>query len=216
MCYCVMVSRKTIHPKTVIESLKKDRQKGFSIHELMDKYNLPKTTIWHHVHTVELSTEQKARLLSRQGGSHVRYVARTKKAKQYALKLLCSKNRELVLLVAMLYWAEGHKKAFVFTNTDEKMLLLYLRFLFEIIDVAKEDVLVLVRTSDPIIPIKAQAHWAETLALPQRSIKINHDNKQNRTKTQYGICRITVAKSSFYLKVMTSLVEIAQEEALST
>ena len=42
MLYFVM-SGKIRHPKALIDSLKIDRQKGLSIHELMSKYKLSKT-----------------------------------------------------------------------------------------------------------------------------------------------------------------------------
>jgi hypothetical protein len=180
----------------------------------MDKYGLPKTTVWHHTHAIVLSEEQKTRLRSRQGGSHVKYLAEIVKARDCALKLLCSKDRELVMLVAMLYWAEGHKKAFVFTNTDEKMLSLYLKFIYEVMNIPQKSVSILIRTSDPITPIKAQIYWAKALSIPKINLSVNHDNKQNRTKTRYGICRIMVAKSSFYLKVMNGLIETIQEDIL--
>ena len=203
------------HPKALINALKIDRQNGLSIHELMSKYGLSKTTVWHHIHTVKLSKELQLILKKRQGGSHNKYLLEVDRSNLIANKLLLGKNRELVIAATMLYWAEGHKKAFVFTNTDLKMLLLFQRFLYEVLEISPQSISVLIRTSDPIIPKVAQNYWAKVLLLPLKNLTIGHDNVQNKTRTKYGICRVMVAKSSFYLKVVLSLIELIQNEQLA-
>lgn len=209
------MSGKVRHPKALIESLKGDRLMGLSIHELMSKYNLPKTTVWHHIHEVKLSYEKKQILTSRQGGSHNKFLRQIDESLVIAKQLLVSTNRELVIAAAMLYWAEGHKKAFVFTNTDIKMLLIFQKFLYEVLEIPTSSVSVLVRTSDPIVPKKALEYWSEALSLPLKNFVKSHDNQQNKTRTKYGICRVMVAKSSFYLKVMLSLIKLIQDEQLA-
>ena len=209
------MSGKIRHSKVLIHNLKIDREKGLSIHELMNKYNLPKTTVWHHIHAIKLTKELEQTLRKRQGGSHNKYLVSIEKSVTVARELLEGKDREFIVAVSMLYWAEGHKKAFVFTNTDVKMLLLYQRFLYTILNIPPNNVSVLVRTSDPIIPYNAKKYWSKELALPLKSLTISHDNKQNKTRTTYGICRVMVAKSSFYLKVVKSLIELIQTEQLA-
>lgn len=203
------------HPKSVINASKTDRQNGLSIQELMNKYSLSKTTVWHHIHTVKLSDEYQQILKKRQGGSHNKFLLEVERSKLIANELLISKNRELVIAATMLYWAEGHKKSFVFTNTDLKMLLLFQRFLYEVLEISPNSISVLIRTSDPIFPKVAQKYWAKSLSLPIKSLTIGHDNVQNKTRTQYGICRVMVAKSSFYLKVVLSLIDLIQNEQLA-
>ena len=213
MVYSVMAGN-IRHPKILIDSLKTDRQNGLSIHELMSKYSLSKTTVWHHIHTVKLSEEQQQILKKRQGGSHNKYVLEVERSKLIAKELLFGKNRELVIATTMLYWAEGHKKAFVFTNTDLKMLLLHQRFLYDVLKISPNAISILIRTSDPIIPKIAHQYWSKALSLPLKNLTISHDNVQNKTRTKYGICRVMVAKSSFYLKVVLSLIELIQDEQL--
>lgn len=200
------------HPKSLIDALKIDRQNGLSIHELMSKYNLSKTTVWHHIHTIKLSEDLQQILKRRQGGSHNKFLLEVEHSKLLAKQLLLGQNRELVIAAAMLYWAEGHKKAFVFTNTDIKMLLIFRKFLIDVLEISISSISVLIRTSDPIVPNNAQKYWSNALLLPTKNLTVNHDNVQNRTKTKYGICRVMVAKSSFYLKVMHSLIELIQNE----
>ena len=142
--------------------------------------------------------------------SDLRKLSRILDAERIAATFLSGEDRELVMSVSMLYWAEGHKKSFVFTNTDDQMLKLYVQFLNKILGVKREDYRVLIRTSDPIVPDSALLHWSKTLNLPSSAFKINHDNIQNRTKTKFGICRIMVVKSNYYHKIMLSLIKQTQ------
>ncbi len=205
--------KKRLSP-SVIEVIKNDRLLGLSIPQLVEKYSIPKTTIWHHVHDVELPEDIRREILSKQGGSLKRKLNRILEAEIKASTLLRGKDRELVVAVSMLYWAEGHKKSFVFTNTDDLMLRLYIKFLFEVLVVSKEDCRILIRTADPITPDAAINYWSNALDLPKSTFKVNHDNIQNRTKTQFGICRIMVVKSNYYHKIMLSLVKQVQSSLL--
>ncbi len=207
--------KKKRHSKDLINSVKLRRQQGSTIEELMVLFHLPKTTVWHHIRGVELSEEISKALRSRKGGSHKRREKAILRAQEVAKELLCSENRELVIAVTMLYWAEGHKNAFIFTNTDVTMLRLYLRFLYKVFEISKKEVYVMVRTSDPISPSESIAFWSKKLDLPEYLISNNHNNIQNKTKTKFGICRVMVAKSSFYHKVMTSLIWHVQEDLLA-
>jgi hypothetical protein len=198
------------YPKELIDQIKRDRFVGLSIPDLVDKYEMPKTTVWHHVHAIKLSDALQASLSSRKGGSHQRKIRRENEAEKFAMKLLLSSRRELVIAATMLYWAEGHKKSFVFTNTDPQMLRLFMNFITTVLDVDESRCTVLIRTSDSIIPARAIQYWSKILELPDSAFKVNHDNIQNRTKTEFGICRIVVTKSEFLHKIVLSLVRQLQ------
>ena len=202
------------HSPLTIKSVRSDRLLGFTIPQLVEKYSIPKTTIWHHIHDIKLPENLKKEILSRQGGSTKRKLNRIFDAENEASNLLRGKDREFVVAVAMLYWAEGHKKSFVFTNTDDKMLNLYIIFLKKILGINEENYRVLIRISDPIVPSSAIDYWSKTLKLPRSAFKVNHDNIQNRTKTEFGICRIMVVKSNYYHKIMLSLIKQAQVSLL--
>jgi hypothetical protein len=189
------------------------RKKGKTIPELMDILHMPKTTIWHYVREVKLSDEIARRLRSQKGGTHKRKLQAWKDADLFAQQLLEKKSSNFVRAVVMLYWAEGHKKDFIFTNTDLKMLQVYMVFLLEIMDIPKNAVRVMVRTSDPIEVHKALLFWSKNLNLPLKNFISSHTNL-NKTKTTWGICRIMVSRSSFYHKVMISLITRVQEELL--
>lgn len=206
--------KKRRHPNTVIESLRRDRLAGSTIPELVQKYTIPKTTVWHNVRDIKLPEEVRKEILSRRGGSAKRKLVRITDAEMAASNLLRSTQREFAVAVAMLYWAEGHKKSFVFTNTDENMLKLYIRFLKSIFNIVPKDFRILIRTADPIVPKEALLYWSKTLDLPRSAFKVNHDSIQNRTKSSFGICRVMVVKSNYYHKIMLSLVRQIQADLL--
>ncbi len=197
-----------------IETLMLLRKNGKTITELVELTGIPKTTVWHHVHALVLDDKIMATLRARRGGSRVRKTKDLNKAEQVAFEIRHGENSVLSKLIAMLYWAEGHKKEFVFTNTDPDMLRIYICFLHTVLNIDYRDITVLVRTSDPISPEKALSYWAKTLHLSKTAIRNNHNNTQNKTKTTYGICRIMVKKSSFYHKVIMSLVSQIKDETL--
>jgi len=205
---------KTRYNKKLIKLVQKDRRLGLSILDLVKKYNIPKTTIWYHIKDVKLTPEVKNKILSNQGGSKKKKIEEEKRAEQNARQLLVSLNRELIVAAAMLYWAEGHKKSFVFTNSDSKMLILYIKFLKNVLLVKNNDISVLVRISDPITEEKVMSFWPKILRLPHSVFSINYDNIQNKTKTDFGICRVMVKKSSYYHKIMKSIIDLLQREFL--
>lgn len=196
-----------------INSLISLRKEGKTIPELMEIFQMPKTSIWHHVHGLKLDTDIAQRLRSKKGGTHRRNVQAWKDSEIFAKQLLTEESADFIKAVTMLYWAEGHKKDFIFTNTDIKMLQVYVIFLLDILKVTKSCVKIMVRTSDPINSKEALAFWSKNLKLPLSCFVSNHTSL-NRTKTTYGICRVMVLKSSFYHKVMISLITLVQEKLL--
>ena len=201
------------YTEEIIHNLHSLRKQGKTIPELIEIFKMPKTTIWHHIHALKLSDEISQKLRSQKGGTHKRNIQAWKDSNAFARQLLMEKSANFVRSVAMLYWAEGHKKDFIFTNTDIQMLKVYLIFLQDILNVSKSSIKIMVRTSDPIDSKVALAFWSKNLKLPLSSFVSNHTHL-NKTKTSYGICRVMVSKSSFYHKVMISLITIVQEELL--
>jgi len=184
------------------------RRAGKSIPQIADICGSPKTTIWHHVHDIVLDDKKLSEIRSRQGGSVARKIEAWNAAKKEAdLLLLDKENRELIIAVAMLYWAEGNKRSFVFTNTDADMLRMYIRFLIKVLKIAKNDIKILIRISDPINPQVATKYWKNELKIKVENINIDHNNKNNKTKTLHGICRLYVVKSGYQFKLIQCIIE---------
>lgn len=204
----------TRHSAQVITQVKKLRKNGMSIPEIMLATGLSKTTIWHHVQQITLSEVMLKKIRSKQGGSKKRYIEAVARARLQSAVLLSSRYREICLLCAMLYWAEGSKRELVFTNTDVSMVNLYLKFIREILLVPESDIGLLIRISDPIVPTVAQKYWSNNTRVSLKRVTISKDNIQNKTKTTYGICRINVKKNSYYLKIIQCIIDAVKKDML--
>ncbi len=198
------------HALETILALKSDREQGLSIPQLMNKYSLPKTTIWHHVKGVVLTKRARALARSNQGGSKLRSQQSWDQAETKAILLLKNFDESIIwpILFSALYWSEGTKKSgFVFTNTDEFMIRVFLKILRKHLRIKNGDLDILIRTCTPMNPLECRRHWSVVTDIPHTDIKINHNNEQNRSKTRYGICRITLKKGGFNLKLMHCLIQ---------
>jgi len=203
----ILVMRKYSH-KT-IESLKKDRVNGLSIPKLMAKYNMPKTSIWHHVSNIILHDDIKQKIRSEQGGSKARkekYEKEAKKKAQLLLKNIDIKNSDLLIFIG-LYWSEGSKDSFVFTNTDIDILNVFIKISQKVFNINKDELTALIRITNKMNADDCIKYWQSVLGLPKKNIHANISIKHNKTKTDYGICRITLKKGGYRLKVVNALIK---------
>ena len=199
-----------VHAVSLRAQVRVYRAQGFSISQIMRRYALPKTTVWHYIQGVLLSPEQKKKIRSNQGGSVLRSNLERERAREEAQKLL-GKNpiiHSLPLILASLYWGEGTKKGgFTFTNTDAQMIRVVLQALRQLFGITNRRIRLLIRTCIPMDPEQCKEYWHRATKVPLSNININHDDKQNKSKTQYGMCRMSVSKGGYYLKVTDCLIE---------
>ncbi len=205
------------HSKRIIEGLKQDRLRGLSISQLMEKYALAKTTIWHHIHDIKVPKDKMAEIRSRQGGSKERKEKEIERAQKHAQILLADMDEDIVWLPFMigLYWGEGTKGAFVFTNTDEDMLRIFMKFLYKYLSMTSDDIDVWVRINSKLKnSTKVRRHWADVIGVPLSQVKINLDSRHNLYRTKYGICRVYLKKGSYQLKLMHCLINTFARKTL--
>lgn len=198
------------HTSVVINALKRDRKSGASISDLVQKYKLAKTTIWYHIQGVEMPVELARVLKARQGGSAKRSKKCWEDASTRARSIL--KDVDILtawpILFAALYWSEGTKKSgFVFTNTDACMVKVFLKILREKLLINDNDLDILIRTSGTMKPHTCRLYWSKVTDISKEFIRINHNDIQNKSKTNYGICRITLRKGGEKLKIIHCLIE---------
>ncbi len=127
------------------------RKQGLSYKEILTKMKVSKSTLSIWLREVELTKEQKARLLNK--SERIRYEVAKKKVRARLTKtkeiinesrkeaIILSKNNDLFLLGIALYWAEGAKngvESVKFANSDPKMILLIMRWFREVCKVPEE------------------------------------------------------------------------------
>jgi hypothetical protein len=204
--------------QATIEGLKKERETGVTIPELVIKYELSKGTIWHHVKNIELGKEARSRIQARRGGSRVRSEKHWQMAREEAATILSNFKEELSwpAILASLYWAEGTKRSgFVFTNTDERMIRVFMKIMREHLQVHDDHFDILIRTCTPMDPLKCRKYWSKILNLPLKNVRINHNNVHNKSKTTYGMCRITLRRGAHRLKLVNCLIEQITDKMLA-
>ncbi|OGJ05059.1 hypothetical protein A2456_02085 [Candidatus Nomurabacteria bacterium RIFOXYC2_FULL_36_19] len=195
-----------IHTKEKIKKLKLLRQKGYSINDLVTKLQIPKTTVWHHIHKVKVSSKFLSLIKSRQGGSKKRKELKLIEAKVRSINLLKSDDRESILIFAMLYWAEGTKKAFQFINSDGRMIVLWLNILRNIIGVSNDKITPVMRIYTGMNRKVCLSYWSKITKFPKSKFIIRLNDGGKSGKTKYGMCRIDVKKSGNLLKLVLSII----------
>lgn len=167
---------------------------------------MPKTTIWHHIHAIKLNKSQIKLIKSKQGGSKKRSESQWKDAKIEAEKLLKSTEKHLYILFASLYWAEGNKNGFVFTNTDGKMIKLFILILKKYFRVQQENIKITIRVFSNLNKKRCVQYWSDVINFPKKEIKVYMNDGGTRGKAEYGICRITVKNGGYLNKLIASII----------
>ena len=197
-----------IHSDQIIDNLKLLRKRGYSIHELMARFSLPKTTIWHHVHKIKLTPEIILRLRSAGGRtSSARKKLALEKAEQEASQIINSDRKYYVSILAMLYWAEGdNKNNFSFVNTNASMIKLVIYILDKYLGVKRDRLLTTVRYFTCMNKNKCLEHWSQVTGVSKNHIRMYYNDGYHRGRTEFGMCRIGVKKSSYLFKLVRSLI----------
>lgn len=204
-----------IHSIEKIRQLKNFRKKGYSINELVIKFSIPKTTVWHHVHNIKIPKKYAIILKSKQGGSANRKQINLEKAKQCAQELLNSSSKEFLIVISMLYWGEGSKKVCEFINSDGRMIQIYLVILRKILKIPEKSIKPTMRIFSGMNENECLNYWSKITKITKNNFLVRFNDGGIKCKTKYGMCRITIKKGSYILKIMHSLIELIYKEVLN-
>lgn len=198
-----------VHSIEKIQEIKRLRQLGYSINAIVKALNVPKTTVWHHVKNINIPADLKIVLKSKQGGSTERSRQDWVKAEILAGKILLGPHAKLALAAAMLYWGEGGKKACEITNTDFRLIQLYLKFLYEAAGLPQDRLKFIVRTFTGMDEQACLLYWSHHLNIDPQIIVHRHNDGGTSGRAEFGMCRVLVKKGGRALKLMHSLIRIA-------
>ena len=196
-----------VHSLEKIKQLKRLRKGGHSIEDLVKILSIPKTTVWHHIQGIKLRKKYILKLKANQGGSRLKKERDLVKAKAEARVLLEGEHSHLVSLLAMLYWAEGdNKNAFSFTNTNADMIRMFISILKNCFHLNNGRLHITVRYFTGMDRSKCLRHWSQVTQIPKKQIKMYYNDGGTRGRTEFGMCRISIRKSSYLFKVVRSLI----------
>ena len=207
------------------------RKEGNTYSEIMKIIPVAKSTLSEWLRSVGIVKRQiqafteKKRLASLRGGQARKkqridtFDKITGKAQKEVGKI---SKRELWLLGVALYWAEGSKEkesrpgsGVIFTNSDPEMIILFLKWLFEIVGITKEQIRCEIYLHDSYQDETArfQKFWSEKTGLPLRYFnKIYFKrNKINTGRKNIGVLyngqlRVKVYRSSSLNRQITGWV----------
>lgn len=204
-----------VHSIEKIKKLIELRKQGYSINELVEKFSIPKTTVWHHVHNIKIPEKYSIILRSKWGGSAKRKQNNLEKAKQYAQELLNSSYKEFLIVISMLYWGEGSKKVCEFINSDGRMIEVYLIILREVLKIPEESIKPTMRIFSGMNEFESLDYWSKITKIKKNKFLIRFNDGGTKCKKKYGMCRITIKKGSNSLKLMHSLIDLIYKEVLN-
>lgn len=203
-----------IHSAEKIKELKRLRKRGYSLNELVIKLSIPKSTVWHHVHDIQILPKYISILRTKRGDNTKRMQRNWEKAREYAQKLLQGPSRDLSIAIAMLYWSEGTKKKCEFINSDGMMIKSYLNILRKILNVPEERIKPTLRIFSKMNRKQCLNYWSRITKIPKSKFIIRLNDGGTRGRTKYGMCRITVKKGGDVLKLLHSLINQVSEEII--
>lgn len=197
------------------------RLQGKSINYIAKELGVSTSSVCAWVKDIQLSDEQKQELQQSKYSHFREHYNDDKKS----LALSKRKNNQLIgretakkkdtlhCMGCMLFWAEGSKKKnqIVFTNSDNYMMKLFVRFLKEKFDIKNEEISLHINcylnTQDDIK--NNITYWVNELDLSgckiaKPTIKITTNNIEN-----FGVCRITVCNTQIVQQIYGAIQEYA-------
>jgi hypothetical protein len=109
------------------------------------------------------------------------------------------------IILTLLYWAEGTKSSFVFTNTDGEMIRVFLTILHRDFGISIERLQILIRLGTHQQKKEILKYWSRITGVSVANLRVNIHPQYNKTTARYGLCRITLTKGSQLLKVVSAL-----------
>ncbi|MBI3887689.1 hypothetical protein HY310_01320 [Candidatus Microgenomates bacterium] len=129
------------------------------------------------------------------------------KAKKFAEDFIKNINfREKFITLAILYWGEGNKKDFSLSNTDPKLIRLFVSLLREVFKVGNDRIRGGIRIYQDLNKEECLEFWSKLIELPRESftgIQVLEGKKVGKLK--YGMCKIRLLKGEGELKQLKGL-----------
>src|SRR3989338_160186 len=217
---------------------RKMRKNGISIITISKELNVSKGSVSLWCRDILLNSQQIEKLKKQKGNMLGRWIGAeaNRKKKLYNIQEADTwgknsvkkiSSRELLLVIAALYWCEGSKtdstSRFLFANSDPSMILLMKNALIKVIQVAPEDIVCCIQIN------KIHEKRIRTvLIFWKKLLKLNNSQMRKpyfvNTKiskvydnydTYFGVCRLFVRRSKNLKYRMLGLIKALKTESLS-
>ncbi|WP_412733112.1 hypothetical protein [Minisyncoccus archaeiphilus] len=194
------------------------RQQGYTYSEILKEVSVAKSTLSLWLKEVGLVESQEQRITEKRiSGAlkgaktrHLQRISSTQKIKDEARKEIeYLSKRELWLIGISLYWAEGSKEkdngtrsGVVFSNSDPRMILLFVKWLRDVLIVSDQDLIYELYIHEVVGVKSAQIYWSQILSIPVATLRTYFKRskekigRKNIGKEYYGLIRVRVRKST--------------------
>jgi hypothetical protein len=127
---------------------------------------------------------------------------------------LSAEEEKLKIAGLMLYWAEGAKrnsKGIDFANSDQSMILLFMKFLRTIYQVNEQRLRVYLYTHQGLSTKKLIEFWSNLTKIPKTQFSkpyINTTSNQVHDKMPYGLVHIRYADTRLLKQILTDIEQV--------
>ena len=201
-----------LDPK-VVQEIGRLRAKGATFSEIKDKLGIGHSSIHRYTRKVSILPQYIQKWKEKQGGSKKRAEKRKREALAEARKQLKKlEQKDWLIALATLYWAEGTKRDLSFSNTDGEMITFFVNALGKVFGIKKKELRVTIRIYEDLDKKKCLAYWAEKVGIPDSQIlNVNILKGKKQGKLNYGMCRVRVQKGGGTLVRMHAYAKVLGE-----
>lgn len=183
------------------------RSRGFSLPEIYREVKVGYGSVSRYIQGVKILPQYQKIWLSKRNGSKARKTRLEADAREKAKEQVASLNtKEKLLFLAALYWGEGGKVDFNFTNSDPEMIKIFVSGLKETLGITQKNIRISIRTYEDLDKKTCLNYWSKITKIPVRDF-VNVDVLKGRKsgKLKYGLCRIRVKKGGNMLKYLLAI-----------
>jgi hypothetical protein len=201
--------------KTLINRIIKLREIGHSVSEITKITGIPKTTVFNYARNVKVLPEFMALLVSKKGGSMFKKREKEKRALEDAREMFKElSSKEKLLILSVLYWAEGSKGDFRISNTDPMLIGVFLNFLRDVFKIEEKRFTLSVRIYEDLDREKCIKYWLNITNMSRSQlVSVDVLSGKKNGKLKHGMCRLRLAKGGDLLKKIAGINKIIHEVA---
>jgi len=194
----------------IIEKIKSLRSKGHSLPEISKEVNVSRTSVLRYIRGVKILPEYLPQWIIKRGGSHKRKLLKNQRALEAGESLIGKlTDKEKLLILCSLYWAEGNKKDFILTNTDSCLIRVFVEILRQILKVTDDQLRVSIRLYEDLDREKSLDFWSKIVSIPKSQfLTTNILLGKKKGKLPFGMCRVRVIKGGDLLKKIMALNQV--------
>jgi len=190
-----------------IDKIMKMRSEGSSLPEIYNEIHVGYGTIYRYAKNVPIQSEYISAWKIKRGGSQKRMQKALLEAAIKAKHTVQSiSDTDKLIFLSSLYWAEGSKHDFSLSNTDPKLIKVFVNGLVEILEVPKDNLKISIRIYEDLNKEKCLNYWSKIVGIPvSQFINVNVIKGKKKGKLEFGMCRVRIAKGGNLLKYLTAV-----------